>query len=201
MISIISAAAAGFIAGVLHVMMGPDHLAAIAPLAVLQRRRLWIVGAKWGLGHATGVVIVGALALGFRGLLPTQLFSSHCERLVGVMLIAIGLWGLHKALRVDLRLHPHGHAHTAVAVGALHGLAGGSHFLGVLPSLAMPTRNSAVLYLLTFGIGTVVAMASFSVGAGYLGIRLRESKAVYFRRLMMGCSGVAIVVGGIWLSY
>jgi len=52
-------ALAGVAAGVVHVLSGPDHLAAIAPYAVTDKTRSWKTGVRWGLGHSTGVLGVG----------------------------------------------------------------------------------------------------------------------------------------------
>src|SRR5437588_12119180 len=92
--------AAGLIAGALHVLSGPDHLAAIAPLAVRRPKRAWAPGVRWGLGHSAGVAVIGLLSLWLRDSLPVVLLSSWGERIAGVMLIGIGFWGLRKALKV-----------------------------------------------------------------------------------------------------
>src|SRR5258705_13346812 len=89
---------AGIFAGLIHVFSWPDHLAAIAPLVVKHRKRAWIAGLRWGIGHASGVVIVGLVSLAVRGVLPVDLISSWSDRLVGVLLIGIGLWALRKAV-------------------------------------------------------------------------------------------------------
>ncbi len=57
MLTVLSAA----LAGAVHVLSGPDHMAAVAPLAVADRRRGWLAGWTWGLGHASGVVVVAVL--------------------------------------------------------------------------------------------------------------------------------------------
>src|SRR5690349_7374913 len=162
----------GFVAGTIHVWSGPDHLAAIAPLAARKKQgRGWLPGAKWGVGHSAGVAVVGLLSLWLRDLLPLNLLSTWGERMVGVMLFGIGLWALRKALTIhahehdhhgDRHLHLHAHdrrvghdkteahehhTHAAFGIGLLHGLAGSSHFLGVLPILALPTRQQALGYL------------------------------------------------------
>src|SRR5215475_4368561 len=80
------AAITGLIAGIIHVWSGPDHLAAIAPLAVRRPFRSWIPGARWGLGHSVGVGLIGVLSLLLRNLIPRELISQWGERLVGVML-------------------------------------------------------------------------------------------------------------------
>ncbi len=85
------AAITGFLAGTIHVWSGPDHLAAIAPLAVRKPGHGWVPGARWGLGHSSGVAVVGLLSLWLRDLLPVNLLSTWGERMVGVMLFGIGL--------------------------------------------------------------------------------------------------------------
>lgn len=218
------AAAAGFLAGSVHVVSGPDHLSAVAPIAVERRRRGGAVGLRWGLGHAAGVGAVGLLALSLRGILPIDVVSSWSERLVGVVLIGIGLWGFRAALsgRVHVHEHSHGgprhvhihvhdpkvshaapeahdHSHAAFAVGTLHGLAGGSHLLGVLPALAFPSTLEAVTYLGAFAVGTVTAMAAFSSAIGWLASRSAVASAKTYRGFLSLCSGAAIAVGAVWI--
>ncbi|MGO6719233.1 High-affinity nickel transporter, partial [Rhizobium ruizarguesonis] len=55
--------ASGLLAGFVHVVSGPDHLAAIAPYAVDAKARAWRTGIRWGVGHSAGVVGVGLFAL------------------------------------------------------------------------------------------------------------------------------------------
>src|SRR5688572_31696388 len=85
---------AGFSAGLVHVLSGPDHLAAVAPLALDKNRRGLRAGLQWGLGHCGGVLLMGLLALLFREVLPLESISSWAERLVGVLLIGVGAWGI-----------------------------------------------------------------------------------------------------------
>jgi hypothetical protein len=46
----------GFVAGWLHVLSGPGHLTAVAPIAINDHRKAWVTGLNWGLGHASGGV-------------------------------------------------------------------------------------------------------------------------------------------------
>src|SRR5262245_14329982 len=101
------AAITGLIVGIQHVWSGPDHLAAIAPLAVRRPARAWVPGLRWGLGHSAGVAVSGVRSLWLRHRLPINLLSSWGERLVGVMLLAIGAWALRKALRIHIHEHEH----------------------------------------------------------------------------------------------
>jgi len=215
----------GLAAGVLHVLSGPDHLTAVAPLAVRRPRRAWQPGVRWGLGHSAGVAGVGLLSLWLRDLIPVAWLSSWGERLVGVMLFGIGLWALRLALRESVHTHEHEHdgeshvhfhlhhahaanpkpdghrhMHAAFGIGTLHGLAGSSHFMGVLPALAFPNRLQAVTYLLAFGLGTVAAMAAFSWGIGWLAARFALRGVNVYRGLMGFSAAAAMGVGGFWLA-
>ena len=222
MISIVT----GLVAGAIHVVSGPDHLAAVAPFAAESRRKAWEVGLRWGVGHAGGVMFIGLLSLLVRDWLPLAAISAWSERLVGVVLIGIGLWGVRRALsgRVHTHKHEHDgqphvhihthdgatahtheqavehrHTHTAFAVGTLHGVAGSSHFLGVLPALAFPTLTEAVWYLSAYGAGTVAAMVVFSSLVGWSARSLAASSAQAYRQMMAVCSLAAVAVGGWWL--
>jgi ABC-type nickel/cobalt efflux system permease component RcnA len=218
--------ATGLLAGAIHVVSGPDHLAAVAPFAAESRRRAWEVGLRWGVGHAGGVMFIGVLSLLLRDWLPIEAISSWSERFVGVVLIGIGLWGTRRALSQRVHTHEHEHngqrhvhihahdgatahtheqafehrhTHAAFAVGTLHGVAGSSHFLGVLPALAFPTLAQAVSYLAAYGVGTVLAMMGFAALVGVSACGLAVSSAQAYQRLMAGCSLAALAVGGWWL--
>ncbi|MBS9464169.1 hypothetical protein KIM67_17230 [Flagellimonas sp. 389] len=48
---------AGLVALLLHVVSGPDRLAAITPLSIEIRQKVWKVGLVWGFGHFLKVLI------------------------------------------------------------------------------------------------------------------------------------------------
>src|SRR3954468_22825204 len=136
---------AGLAAGLLHVFSGPDHLAAVAPLAADGDRNHWRTGLQWGFGHTAGVLMIAALLLLVREQLPLDAISAYSERIVGVALIAVGAWGIWKASRTTTKSHSH--AGTSFAMGTVHGLAGSSHLFGVVPALAFSARTDSILYL------------------------------------------------------
>jgi hypothetical protein len=203
----------GALAGLVHVLAGPDHLAAVAPMAVADRGRGWYAGFTWGIGHTSGVVTVAILAVLLRDVLPPiAIISAWSERLVGAALIAVGLWALRHALRIGDAPHVHdgaahehvhvqrgrfarrvGHAHASFLMGVLHGVAGSSHFLGVLPALALPTRTASLAYIAAFGFGSVAAMTGFGAIIGFApGPRTH-------RTFMLAAASMACAVGGVWL--
>jgi hypothetical protein len=209
----------GAVAGLFHVLSGPDHLAAVAPLALDGRRRGWIAGWTWGLGHASGVVVVALLGVLMREILPPiDVLSAWSERLVGAALIGIGFWALSRGLRVAPARHQHGewshdhlhvqagpawiqrlgHPHASFCMGVLHGMAGSSHFFGVLPALALPTTSDAVLYIASFGVGTITAMTIFAAAVGSIAVRGVHGPRAY-RAMMSTAALLAIIAGGVWL--
>lgn len=215
----------GLLAGAVHVWSGPDHLAAVAPLAARRPARSWLAGLRWGVGHSTGVAVVGLLALWLRDALPMELLSHWSERLVGVLLIGIGLWAIRKATRTTIHAHEHEHdgerhvhihahgsgardheargahqhSHAAVGIGLLHGLAGSSHFFGVLPVLALPTRMDAAVYLGSFGVGTILSMVMFSWLIGLTAGRSARRSGNFYRGFVGACGVCALLVGCGWL--
>jgi len=213
-----------------HVMSGPDHLAAIAPMAADSRRRAWARGLQWGGGHASGIVVIGLLSLLLRDVIAVEMVSSWSERLVGVVLIGIGLWGFRQVLTKRIHTHEHTHdgvshvhvhfhsrtgahdptasasarhrhrhSHAAFWVGGLHGLAGGSHFLVILPALAFPSALQTMGFLLSYGLGTVLAMLVFSSVMGELAGRFARLGARAYGTFLAGCSLLAVLIGGYWL--
>jgi threonine/homoserine/homoserine lactone efflux protein len=209
----------GAAAGLFHVLSGPDHLAAVAPLAVDERRRGWIAGCTWGIGHASGVVVVAVLAVLLREILPSvDAISAWGERIVGGALIGIGLWAFRRSARIRLSPHTHGrlshnhlhvqagpawvrrlgHAHASFCMGILHGVAGSSHFFGVLPALALPSRSAALMYIGAFGVGTVVAMTAFAAAAGLLGVHTGNNPRLH-KAMMTVAAVLAMLVGGVWV--
>ena len=188
---------AGLAAGLLHVFSGPDHLAAVAPLAADSDRGNWRTGLQWGVGHTIGVLLIASLLLLIREQLPLEAISAHSERLVGVALILVGGWGIRGAwVRRRGGARVHSHAGASFGMGALHGLAGSSHLFGVLPALAFATRIEAGLYLAGFGGGAIIGMTAFSAVMGLLSSRLSQRHS---SGLLYASSAAALVIGGFWL--
>ncbi len=215
-----------FVAGVAHVVAGPDHLAAVSPFSVGRGRKAWKVGFRWGIGHALGTLVVGLVALLARDLIPVELLSTWGERLVGVVLIAVGVFAVRSLLRTRVHTHTHTHEgvthahihahvagnldhaheqhvhdHSPTSIGALHGLAGGSHLLGALPALGLASAFQAGSYLVAFAVGAVAAMTAWTAGLGAAAGRLSivsEGAASAFRWTF---ALAAIAIGIAWLVW
>lgn len=185
---------AGFTGGAIHAFSGPDHLAAVAPLALDGRRSGLRSGLAWGLGHGAGVAALGVLAVLLRDLVLVERVGFWAEALVGLMLLGVGAWAIAKGWHGSV--HPHPRAGASFGVGALHGTAGAGHLLPILPAAGLGWAAAAA-YLGAFVLGAALAMAL----AGFLlGRFAARGSARTLPRLLVGSGVVAVAVGAIWLA-
>jgi hypothetical protein len=192
------AALAGLLAGLTHALAGPDHLSAVAPLVVGERRSGLGTGLLWGIGHSVGVWMVGLLALALRDVLPLERVSSWSERMVGAVLIAVGLWGLRKAFAPRLEEEAHHHARHGLAafwIGGIHGLAGSSHILG--PGPLLPGVVAGLHGRLRPGSDR--GHGGLRLGLSLAAVRLAAFGDRGYQALLGGASAASIVLGGFWL--
>jgi ABC-type nickel/cobalt efflux system permease component RcnA len=180
------AAFAGLFAGLVHVLAGPDHLAAVAPLAADRTTPQWRAGFHWGLGHTAGVVLVGLLLLAFRHVVPVEAISDYSERIVGLALVAVGIWGVRRARHLQVHRHDDGHVHAHVKPAVrqtlapqehahqhvhpkLHGHARtrASFLMGTLHGLAGSSHLFGILPALAFSTqaSAISYLAGFGIGA------------------------------------
>ena len=197
----------GTVAGAAHVVLAPDHLAALAPLSVEAGRRAWQVGLRWGVGHAAGIAVVGSAARLASERLDLALLWRLGGYGVGLTLVAIGLWGfLHvrrhtraSALESEsAALQPHVHTTAAFVVGTVHGVAGTGALLGVVPVLGLPGAFAAA-YLLGFAVGTIGAMVAAAALLGLANLARGPQGSRAYRRVFLAASAVALGVGVLWL--
>lgn len=192
------ALASGAAAGLTHVYAGPDHLAALAPLAMQDRARATRTGALWGLGHGLGVLGLGGIGLIARNAIDINAVSAWSEFAVGFLLLVVGGWALGKAWRGPQSArhdHPPPSPRAALGLGLFHGTAGTGHLFGVLPSLALP-QSLAAAYLVAYLLAAVVSMALFARIIGAASDRLGAQNM----GAMLGGAGVlSICVGLFWI--
>jgi hypothetical protein len=206
----------GLLLGAWHVVSGPDHLAAVTPLVLGPdhehgpaspggERRPSRIGLTWGLGHASGVWLVGLVLLAFGSLIPLELVGVWSERIVGVAIVAVGLWGLWRVRsswgrehQDHAHPHRHGRSRSALGIGLIHGVAGSSHLYGVLPALLLAS-SERVSYLIGFGIGSIVAMGLFAGLIGLVVGRLPGSRALVRRWALLLASIAAVIIGAAWI--
>ena len=180
--------ALGFLLGAKHAL-DADHVVAISTIAT-ENRNLWrscAIGFCWGVGHTVILLIAGLAVLAFR-LTISEDWAKLFEAGVGVMLIGLGLsvgltlWRerlhVHSHTHGDDRNHVHVHSHKdglhhthlhrfrleykSLAIGMVHGLAGSAALLLLVLS-TVRSLTDGLLYILVFGVGSIVGMVLLGV--------------------------------------
>ena len=156
----------GMVAGFVHVVSGADHLIAMTPAAINNPQRALKNSFSWSLGHSSGVLLLAFLAIFIKDIAPLNKFSNIAEFLVGISLQIVGVFAIKNSFQFSIHSHSHRHgngiahrhfhfhvkeqknnnkhSHALTGLGLLHGIAGGSHFLAVLPALALPLTLSLI---------------------------------------------------------
>ena len=218
MIATTAAVSLGLIVGARHAFE-PDHLAAVSTLVTSSRnaRGAALLGLMWGIGHTVALLAVGIALVAIDGALPAHVGAAF-ELAVAAMLVVLVARSVVRGVRNrDGDPHPHRHhgivhvhaganAHVHVgthaiawrplSIGLVHGLAG-SGALTALAFAELPTAGARVLYMVVFGIGSVVGMA---VATGLAGVALqRVARGPATRRWLAITTGVvSCVVGVAW---
>lgn len=201
----------------------PDHLSAIGTQISKNKTRQKsnsikstitkssILGAFWGAGHATTLVIMGIIVYGFAITISHDIFSTF-EIGVGLMLLVLGISAIlnKKIIKMPHR-HPHqhndgsihfeshshdqnhSHSHKAYAIGLVHGLAG-SGSLVVLTAATLGNIELAIGFIAIFAIGSLIGM---SLVSGLLGLPfLFSNKFASIQKIFRYFAGaIALVIG------
>jgi sulfite exporter TauE/SafE len=181
----------GFVLGLKHAL-DADHLVAVSAIAT-RYKSPWksaFAGAVWGAGHTATLLLVGLVLLVFRWSIPPAL-EQWAELAVGLVLMWLGVSVIRRSVAMKLHVHGHNHGerfhlhfHThqdseehshshgrSLLVGMTHGLAG-SAALMLLVLSGVKSVFAGIVYILIFGIGTILGMLVFG---GVIGIPLRLS--------------------------
>jgi len=159
---------AAILSGVVHAF-DVDHLVAVATFSSTggSRKNSIRFCAHWAVGHGAMIVAVATLVY-FTGLkLPASFFET-AEAVVGIVLIALGVWvfrGIHRYLKSggELLTHARDLRRKPFAIGTLHGLAGSAPILlGFLVDVRTPMLGLGLI--LIFVAGVFVSM----IGVGVL---------------------------------
>ena len=221
---VISGGLLGLALGMRHAFE-PDHLAAVSNMVATRPRpgaAAW-VGACWGLGHSISLLVVGGALLLLRLELPSWL-ADLFELAVAFMLVGLGTRGIVRAFRAGKQgaaaraPHSHGlgqpHVHTGPAdhlhlgrwtlargpllIGLLHGLAGSGALTALVVS-TIPGRGEGLLYMLLFGLGSVVGMALVT-SLSSLPMRRVAGDQVIMARVAGVAGLLSLVVGVLWAA-
>ena len=208
----------GILAGFIHVVSGADHLIAMAPSAINRPKIALKNSLSWGLGHSSGVVLLAVLAIFIKDITPLNKFSNIAEFLVGISLLIVGVFAIKNSFLLSMHSHSHKHnngiahrhyhlhikeqknnnkhSHALTGLGLLHGVAGGSHFLAVLPAIALPFSN-ACAYLISYLMGSLICMNLFTFLISFTTFNADQR---VIKRLILFAGGLSFSMGLFWLQ-
>ena len=202
----------GVVASSIHVLSGPDHLAAVTPMVVESEKNAWKIGLSWGLGHVTGIMIIGILVYLFREAIPFETISGFGEKFVGIILIMLGLWVLTKFFQNKRKKNVHenkaisGNKKSNIfhdftfGVGVVHGLAGVSHLILLLPVLSFNTSDDAFIYIVGFCLGSIVVMIMYTMVLKFLIIKAMNRNYPFLAGgIQFSAAIFALFVGFYWV--
>jgi high-affinity nickel-transport protein len=180
-----------FVLGLRHAT-DPDHLVAVSSLVLADEgdvRSAVRLGAWWGVGHATIVLLVGVPLIAFKEVLPAWL-ERGAETAVGVVIVVL-------AVRVLVRWRrpagaPLRTAHQALGIGMLHGLAGTGAVV-VLLVAAMPDRAEAAAALAVFAPMSIASMALCTSAFAWA-----LTRGELYRTVLVPALGAFGLLFGVW---
>ena len=167
----------------------PDHVAAVSTQISKRKSKSQnkrqiltegtfkssILGALWGAGHTTTLVIMGFLMFVLAISIPKNIFLG-LELLVGTMLVflAFTTFSNRKLFKIN-HMHPHTHengtththphehngdhqhSHKSYLIGCIHGLAGSGSLI-VLTATTLGNFETVLSFILIFGMGSIIGM-------------------------------------------
>jgi high-affinity nickel-transport protein len=174
----------------------PDHIIAVTTIVCRERSvaKAAGIGALWGIGHTITLLLVGGTIIAFKVAINAR-FGLSLELCVAIMLIVLGVLNLF-----DTRTS----ARTATTsrpffVGVVHGLAGSAAAaLLIVPLIDDP--RWAALYLLTFGLGTIVGMTVITLSIAAPAV-MAAAHMPSLQRSLRVASGAVSLVFGLYLAH
>ena len=191
-----------------------DHLIAVS--VILRKVNSVInaikIGLSWAVGHMLTAGIITLLLFAFKESF-LQNVLPYFEKIVGIILIILGLWGLKDVFFAHSHKHRHGnivHSHLHIhdknknhsghyhkhmlGIGVIHGLASNDEILILLTaSLGVATLGGIMLGIGMFSIGVVAGMVLFSV---LLSIPVIKANSAGFYRIVSAATGLISIVYG-----
>ncbi len=174
-------------------------------------------GMIWGAGHTLALFFFCSIVIVSESIVPENM-ARGLELAVGMMLIVLGIDVIRRLLRDKIHFHFHQHGHEvhhlhahhhqdqndhslsahnhehhrgnglkALYIGLMHGLAGSAALI-ILTVQSVQSVTLSLVYILIFGIGSILGMAILSI---VIALPMRYSA----RKLGWLNSGLQSVIG------
>lgn len=219
----------GFLLGMQHALE-VDHIAAVSSIAARRANVGDIIkhGLTWGLGHTITLFVFAGAAILLGRAIPEHI-SGPLETAVGIMLVGLGAHVLWRLWRDRVHVHPHRHGDGAehvhlhshapdtvphrfsrhehrhgfrwrsLMVGLMHGMAGSAALL-VLTVTQAASPAYGLLYVLLFGIGSMLGMGALSTAIA-VPLVVSARWLTWANRVLQGVVGVVTIGIGAMTIY
>jgi nickel/cobalt transporter (NicO) family protein len=187
---------AGLASGALHAVSGPDHVAGLAPLALLRQRAAWRIGLVWGAGHAVGSALAGGLLAMLLASAQLEAAEVWGERVAGLALVGLGVVGLVRRASEHAAV-PGSRGRAVVLVGVVHGATGAAGLLLLAPAALAGSTGQALAYLGGFAVGSTIAMSALTALLATAGRAAGAARVT--GGLARAASGLSVAIGAFWL--
>ncbi len=222
-IAVMTVFGVGFLLGLRHALE-PDHMIAVSTIASRSGSlfKAAMAGIFWGIGHTLTLLIVGLLLIGVRVAIP-PIVEQWLEAGVGIMLIVLGWMSVRSIWREKVHVHAHEHdgerhihfhshksqrdhehrhvinpQRTSFLIGMIHGFAG-SGALAMMTMASIETTMQAIIYILLFGIGTILGMLMFTLLLGLPFILFANSSEKTVQVLSIATGFLSIIYGAYYV--
>lgn len=85
-----------------------------------------------------------------------------------------------------------------VLIGATHGFAGTAALMVIIPLAVTNSLLTASVYLVVFGIGTIIAMGTLAYILGKIALSMKAKNVLLWVRAIAGV--VSVFVGLLWIG-
>ena len=190
-----------------------DHIVAVSNILKNSKsvKNAFKISMSWAAGHMITAALVTTALFAFKdSFLP--IFLGHFEKIVGFMLIALGIYSIHSTFRMHSHehshngiLHRHFHLHKKaeehrhyhkhmLGIGIIHGLASNDELLMLFTaSLGITTLGGIIAGIGIFSIGVVLGMLLFAAMFTYPLIKCSSAKL--YRAISFLTGGTSVAYG------
>lgn len=196
-ISLLSVLLIGLILGIKH-STEPDHIIAVATIVSKSKKlsQSTLTGVFWGIGHTSTLFIVGMMLVLMKGQMPDK-WALSLEFLVGMMLVFLGTKSVFFCKNKLTNKHSHAYDRSSfikvTLIGFVHGLAGSAAMV-LLTMSTVSNEWEGALYILIFGLGTILGMLSVTTIIGIPFVFSKKDMSIN-RFLTQFAGGVSFLFG------
>lgn len=191
----------GFLLGIRHAIE-PDHVVAVSTVASKTKSftQAASAGISWGIGHTFTLFIIGMILLPIGQTIPEHIALS-LELIVALVIIGLGISTLlffkkKKSSVAEGKIRSN---QSSFMIGTIHGLAGSGAMI-LLTMAQVEQLSEAAVFILIFGMGTILGMLAFAVLFSLPFIYLSHRTKGMERYLGIG-AGIFSIAFGLFFIY